>query len=366
MFACTGSDTLTIPGAHETIRRVNTGARHAVSAACIADDMTGAIETGALLSRAGHRTEVVWEGRTSSGDCSAVVIDAETRHVSAEEARERSRCAAQSVAGVPRLYIKTDSTLRGQIGATFRGVLEALPGRFIVYSPAYPALGRTVVGGVLYVDGIPVAETAFAADTRFRVAESSIPRLLAGISAEVCDARSDDDLAVIAHSVLQTENRIAAGSGGLARHWADLLGRGRGAGRERTAVRSWLLVCGSLHPISRAPAEHARSLGIPVIAADGEPAGDPAAVARDLAARTAALVETHGFDGIIVFGGDTALAVLDALGCTRLMPVDEVAPGVPLSIAITPGRRLTVVTKAGGFGSENIVECVIEKLRPAA
>jgi uncharacterized protein YgbK (DUF1537 family) len=294
-----------------------------------------------------------------------VVIDTETRHVSPQEARERCRRAAESISAVEALYVKTDSTLRGPIAQIFRGVLDVFRPKRIVYAPAYPRHGRTVAGGVLYVDGVPVSESSFGRDARFPVRESCVSKLLGGVPVSVRDASSDADLDAIAREALAATDVIAAGSGGLARFWARLLAAAQ-VPRERTAVRQWLLVCGSLHPRSRAQAEHARSLGIHVETTSPEPAGDPAGVARELAGRTPELIEKHGVDGLIVFGGDTALSVIDALGCTRLASVGEAAPGVPVSVAFTPEREITVVTKAGGFGSDNVVEQIVEALRPAA
>src|SRR5512138_1659420 len=113
----------------ERIRHVTAGPTHApaLQAACIADDMTGAIEIGALLACAGQSSEVLWDDGTPSADCSALVIDTETRHASRHEARDRCRRAAESVASAPSLYIKTDSTLRGHLAVTFLTVLDAFP-----------------------------------------------------------------------------------------------------------------------------------------------------------------------------------------------------------------------------------------------
>jgi len=70
------------------------------------------------------------------------------------------------------------STLRGNIAAEFRALLDAWPEAVLVYVPAYPKLGRTVRNGELYVDGRPLAETAFAQDRLNPSPEGSIPNLL--------------------------------------------------------------------------------------------------------------------------------------------------------------------------------------------
>jgi uncharacterized protein YgbK (DUF1537 family) len=61
------------------------------------------------------------------------------------------------------------------------------------------------------------------------------------------------------------------------------------------------------------------------------------------------------FDALIVFGGDTAFAILRALQCPMLRPLGEIVPGVPLSLVRYRGRDLIIMTKAGGFGPVDIL-----------
>jgi uncharacterized protein YgbK (DUF1537 family) len=112
--------------------------------------------------------------------------------------------------------------------------------------------------------------------------------------------------------------------------------------------------------------ERARSLGVRTIVTDARPSGDPLQTAHELADRALAIIRETECDGLIIFGGDTTLAILETIGCERLMPTGEIAPGVPVSLAVTGERRFTLVSKAGGFGSENIVESIIANMRPAA
>ncbi len=48
------------------------------------------------------------------------------------------------------------------------------------------------------------------------------------------------------------------------------------------------------------------------------------AVARDILAKMA-------LDALIIFGGDTAYDILQAIGEPRLRPIGEIIPGVPVS-----------------------------------
>ena len=55
-------------------------------------------------------------------------------------------------------------------------------------------------------------------------------------------------------------------------------------------------------------------------------------------------------------GGETGLAILDALTLSLVTLVGEVAPGVPvIACTIEGGRELRCVLKSGGFGSVDIL-----------
>ena len=59
----------------------------------IADDFTGANDTGVQLKRRGLRTSVIFAGRKPPEDEGCVVVDTESRGVGAEEAAEVMRLA---------------------------------------------------------------------------------------------------------------------------------------------------------------------------------------------------------------------------------------------------------------------------------
>jgi 4-hydroxythreonine-4-phosphate dehydrogenase len=74
-------------------------------------------------------------------------------------------------------------------------------------------------------------------------------------------------------------------------------------------------------------------------------------------------MESGRYDALVVFGGDTARAVLEELGAPRLEPLGEVLPGVPVSALPFAGRELPLVTKAGGFGEPDVVDRIRRWLR---
>ena len=91
----------------------------------IADDFTGALDTGVQFAAYGAATRVMVKDQVDFASCDAqvLVVDTETRHLPPEKAyqivEELTRAACR--AGIRYIYKKTDSALRGNIGATCCG-----------------------------------------------------------------------------------------------------------------------------------------------------------------------------------------------------------------------------------------------------
>ena len=62
-----------------------------------------------------------------------------------------------------------------------------------------------------------------------------------------------------------------------------------------------------------------------------------------------------GFNTLVVAGGETAGAVVQALGLGTLEVGPEIEPGVPWTFAL-PERRLALALKSGNFGSPDFFE----------
>lgn len=298
----------------------------------LADDLTGALEVGARFENS-----VV----CLHADCDprVLVLDMETRHLAPEAAAARVRefCAG---AHAEVIYKKTDSTLRGNIGSE----LGALPAGKIHYVPAYPAQGRTVRGGKLFVHGVPVHESAFAQDPTQPVTDNDVRAVLERQGApleriEIHDGTSDADVHAAAKRILKEPTpRLAAGPAALAGELASLLGLARHT-PEWPDVPECLVINGSAHPASTAQIRFALEHGLE---RKGWRTGE-----RDAA------LQAPG--ALVIFGGDTARAVLRGFGDPPLHPLGEIMPGVPVSWFVCQGRRWTLVTKAGGFGEPELL-----------
>ena len=67
---------------------------------------------------------------------------------------------------------------------------------------------------------------------------------------------------------------------------------------------------------------------------------------------------------IFVIGGDTLMAILKRFKCDRLVPISEIESGVVVSRVYTEeGKELTVISKSGGFGGEDVIYNTCEKLK---
>ena len=323
-----------------------TGMGRTADATSLADDLTGALEVGAAFAQQGIGTQVTTQHTTP-----ALVIDMETRHMNPADAAQRVRELMDRIEA-RLIYVKTDSTLRGNIGAELTAISKIAP---VLYAPAYPRMGRTVRNGRLFVDGVPVENTQFAHDALNPVNDGCIAHLFderACIS--IRDGETDEDIAEAAREAI-SGGYIAAGPAALAQAIAREIGLPRTERISIPSIRKALVVNGSLHE---------RSL-LQIEIAEADPAflwtiwkrefgvsRTPLENAAYEADRISKVIQAGDFDALIVFGGDTAYSILRALGITTLDSIAEILPGVPVSHI--PGGPL-LITKAGGFGPPDLL-----------
>jgi uncharacterized protein YgbK (DUF1537 family) len=128
----------------------------------IADDLTGATDLGSILAREGMPVVQligVPDAATMAlaGDAAAVVVALKTRTAPAREAIEQSLATLGALrkAGAEQILFKYcstfDSTDDGNIGPVADALAEALNADLAIVCPAFPANGRTVFRGHLFV-----------------------------------------------------------------------------------------------------------------------------------------------------------------------------------------------------------------------
>lgn len=363
----------------------------------LADDLTSALDGAAPFAQRGLSARVVLhEGALARYEADVLAIDLDTRFVEPAEAENRFLRAAEQIRTASLLYKTVDSTLRGNLGAETYGSLKGSQRKHAVVAPAFPAAGRTTVGGYQLVDGVPVERTAFASDPRTPVVSSRVAGRFAELALclfTVHDASNDGALDQLIARIGLDSDVLWVGSPGLGAALAravEVTASVQPAVITPRANRV-LVVIGSLHPANRQQLEELvrGGAGLVSVAAVDELDVDetvheierafavhsvvclvsPREVTPHRGASLAPVIGTivkhceHHFDGLIATGGDTARRIVDTLGAATIELRGEVEPGVPFGLLTAPGRSIPFSTKAGGFGGAGtLLRCVARLL----
>ncbi|MFI8293925.1 four-carbon acid sugar kinase family protein [Streptomyces sp. NPDC085614] len=261
---------------------------------------------------------------------------------------------------------------------------------------------------------LPEAEAVDAGDGK---ALDLLPELLAGGGVFVCSAVTDADLDRLVAAVPRPGDVLWVGSPGLAAALARHHPRIPGAAAlpRLPAAQRPLVVVGSAHPATRRQLERLRTRSdvtavetgsgaggdaAPGVGAVADPrssgtgsepgseamrdAGGPAVAVGSLRGAAAPVLVVHTpdgrcdpaeadsltgrlavaaarsaveglADGLLVTGGETAAAVLEALGAAGIELFDEPEPGIARGALLGP-LRIPVLIKAGGFGDDTTLE----------
>jgi D-threonate/D-erythronate kinase len=331
-----------------------------------ADDSTGATEAGAACADAGWTVDVVPIGvapTTAETDCNCMVIDLRSRHVSATEARARIMATTTESHRVHKI----DSTLRGNWPAELAALVDG--GRRVVLIPSHPRAGRVCASGVVYVNGVPVAESELGNDPRLPVLSSRPSETLPGAELAGPDelvawlATSTAGVAIVDARTLAEIDELVA----IALHPADVVLCGPASVVEAVAMlraprdasvvlpdpllpKPIVVVCASLHPISRAQIAMAAGAGFDVVTSSEVRDAEPEHVAIDVATRAHQLVATRRARSVMLVGGDTAEAFI---GDSVVRVFGSIDVGVSLGESKIGGRLLRIASKPGGFGTAN-------------
>lgn len=136
----------------------------------IADDITGAAEMAGIAYANGLHVRMVCSvvgGSLTHNGVDAHVIVTDTRSMTQDEAVEETHRIASQLPKQSLIFKKTDSALRGHVVAELRALMAVTGYRRAVYMPANPSKGRIIRDGTYFIDGIPLAETAFSYDPEF-------------------------------------------------------------------------------------------------------------------------------------------------------------------------------------------------------
>lgn len=247
----------------------------------IADDLTGACDTGIKFKNFGWDTQVL----VSTAGCKnllrsatpVVSVNTDTRSASPEEAFEIVVSTLRSIQAQTEFfcYKKVDSVLRGNIASEIEACFQALGTQFAIITPAFPKANRRVQDGQLYIGPEDVPEAVVDAKSSITAGSQRICRLLTldtirqgldavleqieqltqeGATLILADSWCSKDLHTVAQAVLHFGNRCTpVGSAGLASHLADLLREEDISSTTQTSKPSFregplMVVVGTQHP----------------------------------------------------------------------------------------------------------------------
>lgn len=151
----------------------------------IADDLTGANATGALLKKLKLKTVTLMDSTDKSNinrsQIDAIVCSTDSRGMTEKEAYDVVFSTVKNLKhdGVKVYNKRIDSTLRGNLGAEIDAILEGLgENRLAIIVPSFPDAQRIAVGGYLLVNGIPLQESDAAKDPKKPITTSIIENLV--------------------------------------------------------------------------------------------------------------------------------------------------------------------------------------------
>jgi uncharacterized protein YgbK (DUF1537 family) len=328
--------------------------------AVLADDLSGAAEVaGVFLGRDVPLFLQLNDFQPSPG---VTVIDLNTRAMAPQKAAQTIRAALADIPADIHVVKKIDSLLRGHIGTEVAVLAER---GLVIMTAALPGLGRT--------------------PSVHDVAQLFADRPLAAGRLEIHDAATDADLDEIVR--VAPPGAQLVGTSALAAAVARTLPLAHQKIDVRPPAKAVLTVVGTAAPVApgqvdalivdgahavtvdaRAllhdkadpePVQRALDHGSAVVTIGGivEPA-ETQAVSIALGEFIAAAERQHRPD-LVVTGGETARAVVDAIAINTLQPVHEIHHGAVVSVA-SDGRR--VVTRPGSFGAINSLVNIVRYL----
>jgi len=322
----------------------------------LADDLTGALDCAAPFAGRGLHTEIALSPKSVEAALQAapavLSINLGSREIDAEAARQATAAALSALPPDVLLFKKVDSRLKGNIAAE----LDATLFHLALVAPAIPDFGRTVRSG--HVEGFGLDKALNIADALGVHAERAI------IPDTLSQASMFDALA----AGREAGADLLVGARGLAEALACHVTGRRTAEPALPKPGPALFVIGSRDPITLAQIEELRRLVAPdhIAAPNGRPErvaspqhsvtlvqatpggkDDPPLLVSERLAASIVPDMTAPVATLLLSGGATAEAVLEAMNVSSFQLLGECLPG--LGLAYIDGQ--CIIAKSGGFGT---------------
>jgi len=254
----------------------------------IADDFTGALDTGVKFAKEGVDVQVTSDRAFNfdrNQEMQVLVINAETRHLDKKEAYRVIYDITKRALDfqISNIYKKTDSALRGNIGSELSAMVDASKQKMVAFIPAFPQMKRHTLEGSQYINGVPVHKSIFGKDPFDPVRYSYIPDIInqqSDVGTKVVSAGETrkeledfNGIAIYNADSLEELGRIGlelkrngylhmtAGCAGFAELLPGLLEMKRGSQPEIKYQTSFLVACGSINPITKEQLDFAQRNG---------------------------------------------------------------------------------------------------------
>ena len=422
----------------------------------IADDLTGANDTGVQFAKKGYNTKLLIFNKQSTiiipDNLDVFVIDTETRELESKTARKILKSILEKININKKdiVYKKVDSTLRGNISDEIEEIMNILKKDICIFSPSFPSHKRITIGGYLVVDQKPLGLSEYSSNNLKQEENSFIPFLLKkqtnfsvgqidlkdvakgqktilskinelyqkGNKIIVIDSTNEEHLKDIFASSLNLDRSVLfSGSAGLANHFPNINNKNEDLKMKIENNKGpVIVVAGSRNSITEDQVNYLKNksifcelkIDLEQIFSNKDRILDDYATKciqaikdnRDLVIHTnityneeksineklmlkyhlsfrgleikiktflgeltSKIIKNSNIRNLILTGGDVALGVCKELNIRNLNILAELLPGIPLTIANYKDYKLNVITKAGGFGKEDALYNLINKLK---
>jgi len=149
----------------------------------IADDLTGANDTGALLAKNGLKVGTLLQESDlyKFKNFDVLSITTNSRGLAPEDAYNKVKAAVNLFTNRENIFFskRIDSTLRGNVGYEIDSIIESLGDDITaIIVASFPDSGRVSIGDLLFVNGVPLEKTEVIKDPTSPVNTSKITEIV--------------------------------------------------------------------------------------------------------------------------------------------------------------------------------------------
>lgn len=381
----------------------------------IADDLTGACDTGIKFREHGYHTRVVMPTadvkvyRDENIDVFSVTTN--TRNLYAEDAYKTVNRLLDFCDGNYRFYKKIDSVLRGNIIAELDAFIDGGYADNAIICSTYVEEGRTIQNGILHIrkndEEVKISVVEKLGLEKYGYIKLSTVRegylsVIDEIKKNkeryiIVDSTTHEDLLTVARVCELLPRTVPAGSAGLASQYCHRLFQKKQISEETLNHDGIpLIIIGTRNPVTVRQVQKLKTLDLEVhiinIDQNGLIASEAVILEKKenkkgillttspiyfnvgntdylisqncsndyvmdfISSEAQKIYQNNKISGIVASGGDICSSVLTALGKNKIDLVEEILPGIVAGQASGyEDHKIRMITKSGGFGDEDVL-----------